>query len=300
MSELRSMTDDELGRALGELAGAIAWPQAPGLVAAVGDRIVANQATRRPWRSLLERAIGLPGVASSRDALRGSTLHRSTLRRSLILALVLVLAVVALATAFGIGVPGIRIFFAPVVNPTTPAQTSPASTVPSGSPLVSPGTSVALGASASPDDPTLGRLVTLDDARTRAGFGVLTPSRPGFEAPVAVHLLGEPPVARVTLSYGDRGSLTEFVGSADPEGFQKLIGGGTTVEALTLNGKPAYWISGAPHELVVLYQDATGVPTWESIVVDGDVLIWQDGDVTLRLSTSIGRTEAIAVAGSMR
>ena len=285
MTAFRTMTDNELESALGALGREVAWPAAPDVVPAVLARIERMPVPARPrfgWPANLLR----PGGGGAR-----------TLRRSLVLAVLALLAAVVLATAFGIGVPGIRILFGPVASPTPtlPASTPAASPAPGGSP--SPGGLVSPTAS---DDPALGRPVTLAEARSGAGFAVLMPTTTGFETPTAVHLLGVPPVARVSLSYGDRGTVTEFIGSADPRGFEKMLGNGTTVESLSLNGQPAYWISGAPHEVLISYTDGGGNPVWESFIVTGNVLVWQDGQVTLRLVTPAGRPDAVALAGSMR
>lgn len=291
MNAFRTMTDDELGSALEALGREVSWPAtrdvAPAVIARV-ERMRVPERPRYPWLASLRG----PGGGASR-----------TLGRSLVLAALALLAVVALATAFGIGVPGIRIFFGPVASPspTLPASTpgATAATAATAAPGGSPSPSGTLGPSAT-DDPALGRRVSLDEARSGAGFGVLTPTNAGFAHPDAVHLLGAPPIARVALSYGDRGSVTEFIGAADPLGFEKMIGSGTTVESLTLNGHAAFWISGAPHELFIYYRDGSGSPVWDSMIVTGNVLVWQAGEVTLRFVTPLGRAEAVAVADSMR
>ena len=287
------MTDDQLERALADLGNVVAWPPTGDLSQAVMARL--GPAPTRPWRARLGRLV------------RGGAGERPAVRRGLVLAILVLLATVAIASAVALGVPGIRIFFGPVATPTTtPAASqaaSPTSTLVSSAPSASGSAPTGAGPSAIPggtDDPALGRLVTLEEARAGAGFGVVLPTATGFESPDAIHLLGVPPVARISLSYGDRASVTEFVGSADPDGFQKIVGNGTTVEPLTINGKPAYWISGDPHEIIILYRDGAGRSIWESAIVSGNVLIWQDGEVTLRLVTPLSRAAAISFAESMR
>lgn len=291
MTAPRTMTDDDLHSALTALGADVSWPAPRDLAPAILARIELLPVPARPrtwWLVNLLRPRGSGG---------------RTLRRSLVLAVLALLAAVALATAFGIGVPGIRILFGPVASPTPTLPAPTPTTPPSPGVSASPGGSSSSGATSSPtatDDPTLGRAVTLAEARSGAGFAVLTPAATGFDTPTAIHLLGTPPTARVSLSFGDHGAVTEFVGSADPLGFQKMIGGGTTVESLSLNGQPAYWISGAPHDLTILYVDGTGSPVWETTTVIGNVLVWQAGEVTLRLVTPHGRAEAVALADSMR
>ena len=57
-----------------------------------------------------------------------------------------------------------------------------------------------------------------------------------------------------------------------------------------VGGRRAFWID-APHELNVI--TASGP---ETFAIQGNVLIWTAGDVTLRLETSLPLREAIAVA----
>jgi hypothetical protein len=292
MTARRPLTNDDLERALVDLGSAIAWP-----------------ATRDLWPAVLVRIAGTPVPAHGRD-LRASldrlagtagSIGRRPIRRSLIVALVVLLAAAAIATAFGIGVPGIRIFFGPVstVSPpgTSPPATSPPATAGTAA-TSSPQPTVALPTASS--DPPLGQVVSLLEARSSAGFPVLVPTLPTFGDPATVLLAGQPPLARVSLSYGPGGLITEFVGSADPNGFQKMVGSGTTVEPLTINGAAAYWITGAPHELIVLYRDGNGNEDWETMRVEGNVHVWQAGSITLRLETPLGRVDAVRIAGSMR
>ena len=288
MNDRRTMTDEQLERALGDLGNAVAWPTTRDLSVTVMARITSAPIPARSWRARLA------GLA------RWTTGERPPVRRSLVLAVLVLLAAVAIVSAVALGVPGIRIFFGPVATPGTTATPALGSPAPTARGSGQAGASPSAPSSAGVDDPALGRLVSLDEARSTAGFHVLLPGAAGFETPDAVHLLGAPPVARVSLTYGDRASLTEFVGSADPDGFQKIVGHGTTVEPLTIGGQGAFWITGAPHELMIFYRDGAGGSVWESTIVTGNVLIWQDGEVTLRLVTALGEADAISFAQSMR
>jgi hypothetical protein len=297
------LTDLDLEAALGDLGRALEWPSTPDLVDAVTARIIgasAGAGRASPlsrWRGLARAWIG-----------------GRPLRRGLVLAIVALLAIATVAAALGIGVPGIRILFAP-----TPTASATVSFAPSGSePPATP--SPPMAPTPLPTEPgfDLGRPVSLADARAGAGFGVLVPTPPALGTPDQVWLSGDPPLARVSLVYGSSASvptpslvpgatgatgeslLTEFLGSVDPNGFQKTVGPGTTVEPLTLGGASAYWISGAPHQLAVLYRAVDGSETFETTRVVGNVLIWQVGAVTLRLETTLGRTDALMVADSVR
>jgi hypothetical protein len=63
-------------------------------------------------------------------------------------------------------------------------------------------------------------------------------------------------------------------------------------------GQPGYWFSGEPHFFT--YLDATGQFRDEQTRLAGNTLIWQRGDLTLRIEGQITRQEALAIAESMR
>jgi len=280
MTGRRLASDDELGGRLAELGGWIEWPVVPDLSA----RVIAAIEAGAPQPGVLAR---LSGFA---DVLAG--LRRAG-RRSLLIALIALLAIVVVAAAIGLGVPGIRIELRPLATASPSAATSagPAS----GSPI-----GVSTPPAATSPGIALGLTVTLGDAQKLAGFGVLVPTVPGFGSPTRVHLLGSAPRARVSLEYGDQVQVTEFLGAVDPEAFQKILSAGSTVERVNVGGTGGYWIAGAPHELSVLYRNADGTSSWEVIEVTGNVLIWQAGQVTLRLQTTLDRDVAVDVASSAR
>jgi hypothetical protein len=91
--------------------------------------------------------------------------------------------------------------------------------------------------------------------------------------------------------------ITEFRGQPTPEFLKKVTRMGV-VEAVTVGGEPGYWFSGEPHFFT--YQDASGALREEQTRLAGNTLIWQRGDLTLRLEGEIPRDEAIRIAESMR
>ena len=88
-----------------------------------------------------------------------------------------------------------------------------------------------------------------------------------------------------------------FRGQMDEGWVKKIVGAGTEVEAIEVNGHHGYWISGDPH--FFFYQGPNGIVD-ESRRWVGDALVWSDGAITYRLETSLGRDQAIALAESMR
>jgi sigma-70-like protein len=71
---------------------------------------------------------------------------------------------------------------------------------------------------------------------------------------------------------------------------QKLVPPGTSVEEVDVDGSPGYWISGAPH---AVERDAV-------MRLAGNTLLWQQGDVTLRLEGAPDLPTALAVARTLR
>jgi hypothetical protein len=295
--------DAQLIERLADLSGRLAWPATADLADRVMASLQSTPATGRPapiaGRGPLGRLGELVG-GSGRVALPGG---RRVARRSLLIALVALLIVAVAAAALGIGVPGIRIEFGGPPGPTAGQTRGPAASGvrSADSPGASPSGAIATPVSgATPPGDELGPSVSLDQARRDAGFGLLLPTAPGIGTPTEVHLNGVPPFGRVTLIYQDRTTLTEFLGAVQPDAFQKVIGGGTTVDPVRVGGADGWWIEGAPHELMILYRDADGVGRWRQVTVTGHVLIWQAGTVTLRLDTPLDRTSAIALGASLR
>ena len=269
---LHELDDAALANALGGLAVEIDWPAAgpaggPDLATRVRARLVAGPA-------------GSPRSSWWRPA-----------RRGLVLALLALLALAAVAGAIGLGLPGLRLILAePTDAPPTPAPSATVAPGPPGSDL------------------GLGELVTLDDAATWGVGPLRLPTDDRFGPPDAVYL--DRSKARqvafvwaadadlpTTLDPGVGAILMAFDGSVDEEFYQKLIGSGTAVERLTVDGGPGFWISGAPHYF--FYAPSTGGVVDDQRRWVGNALIWSDGETTYRLETSLGRDAALAIAGSL-
>jgi hypothetical protein len=268
----------ELEQALADLAAALEFPPTPDLAAAVGARLdeaparAPARARRRPW------LIGLSGW-----------------RRLAVAGLVAVLLAAAVlvaspgtreAVARRLGLRGVGVELGGPPPPTVTTR---------------PGERLDLG---------LGGRVTLEEARRRVGFPVLVPDVAGFRQPAAVFVNeNAPPGGRVDLVYRARPGLpaspftdagllvTEFQGQPSPLFLKKVAVAGL-VEEVTVGGEPGYWFSGEPHFFT--YQDARGAVRDERTRLAGNTLIWQRGDLTLRLEGEITKQEALAIAESMR
>ena len=84
--------------------------------------------------------------------------------------------------------------------------------------------------------------------------------------------------------------MTEFVGFVDDAFYSKLVGSGTTVEAVLVGGKHGYWLAGEPH--FFFYTGPGGVVRDDRRWV-GDALVWSDGKVTYRLESALGQQATI-------
>jgi hypothetical protein len=271
----------DLEAALADLATVLEFPPTPDLAGAVAARLdeaPAPGSAPAPARARRRRLIGWPGWR--RLAVAG-------------LAAVLLAAAVLVASpgtreavARRLGLRGVKVELGGPPPPTVTTR---------------PGERLDLG---------LGRRVTLEGARRRVGFPVLVPSAAGFRQPTAVYVNEAVPAGgRVDLVYRARPGLpaspftdvgllvTEFQGQPTPEFIKKTTVLGV-VEAVTVGGEPGYWFSGEPHFFT--YQDAHGNVREEQTRLAGNTLIWQRGDLTLRIEGQLGKQAALAVAESMR
>lgn len=78
----------------------------------------------------------------------------------------------------------------------------------------------------------------------------------------------------------------------------KLVEGGTSVEAVDVEGEPGLWLSGAPHAIGYLGPD--GELLRDSVRRAGDVLVWSKGSVTYRLEGAASLADALALARSLQ
>jgi hypothetical protein len=154
----------------------------------------------------------------------------------------------------------------------------------------------------------VGDAVTLEQARRRAPFDVLVPEELG--EPDAVYFSDAPPAgARVDFVYRPRDGIpeasttgaglliTEFPAIAEPV-IEKTLGTGATLERLTVDGDPAFFISGADHGFAYLPDGGDGA--FEPQRLAGPTLLVERSDgVLLRIEGDISRDQAVAIAESV-
>jgi hypothetical protein len=137
----------------------------------------------------------------------------------------------------------------------------------------------------------LGQPIPPSLARHAASFRALLPG-----GPATVYLLHDVPGGRLSILTGGL-LMIEFRGTATPF-ILKLVGPGTRVEHLRVNGGPALYLSAAPHEL--LLQQANGVIAPDRTRLAGNVLIWQQGPLLVRIEGTHSLAQALALARSLR
>ena len=147
----------------------------------------------------------------------------------------------------------------------------------------------------------LGVEVPLAEAQRRVPFRILQPVGVGLGAPDELHV-GHFAVDEVTLLYGEprrvRLLITEVAGKVEPRFAGKLVGPGTRYEQLELARKPALWIEGAPHAF--FFTAPSGATIEGTLRLARNTLIWQRGDVVVRIEGQISRARALRIARSLR
>ena len=165
---------------------------------------------------------------------------------------------------------------------------------------------------------SLGERLSLAAAGARFGAPVALPAALG--EPDEVYLREPPAGGMVSLIYRPRPGLpaagstgvglliSQFRGALTPEFLGKGLGPDSRVEQVAVrdtapcglapdDGARALWIAGQPH--LFFYRDRAGQVRDESVRLAGNVLLWERGDLTLRLEGALGRDEALRIAASL-
>ena len=157
----------------------------------------------------------------------------------------------------------------------------------------------------------LGRRVTAEEARAQVQWAILLPADPALGEPDEVYLDSRVPGGVVSLLWNARLGLpqassaqaglllTEFAGSvSDRVTAYKLIDRGARVEVVRVGQTTGLWVSGRPHAVELL--DMRGEFVEETLRLEGDVLLWTQGGLTLRIESALGRDASVAIADSIR
>ena len=299
----RELSEAGIERALLALRHHLEYPPTPPLARSVRRALEGPRPRSRPW------ATGLPG------------------RRGLAVTLAALLLVVTLALAPPVRVVaerlGLRGIFLVELAPSSgmPLISDPAATsAPPATPSPTPGDrrmgerSGEAMASPTPSDPgralRLGEPVTMDEARRRAPYRILVPTLPELGEPDLVYVSGPGNAPRVALIYEARPGLpaveetgvgllvVQFRGDLEPGTFGKGLGPGARLEAVVVDGDRGFWIEGQAH--LFFYRDEHGQFREETFRLAANTLLWERGDLTLRLEGALSKDEALRIATSMR
>ena len=139
------------------------------------------------------------------------------------------------------------------------------------------------------------------------------PADPLLGSPDEVYLRAVAGSTAVSFVYTERAGIptspqagvaaivTEFSGgTVDEQFFGKVIGQGTTLENVTVNGQPGFWIQGTPHFFFFRSGTTPGAVEQETLRLAGNTLIWTQGGLLLRLEAQVDKATALRIAGTMR
>jgi hypothetical protein len=266
----RLSTPVELEAALGDLRGAIAWPQTPDLSASVAARLAAVPAPANPW-------------------------WRRSLPRSLLLAAAITLLVAGLAIGIRFGLDLLSIEFGRGPSPSATTLSSPSAEASAGGPV---GANLGLG------DAT-----ALESVLTEADFPVAAPAAlgppdavylggPRLRGQVAFVYTARDDLPASWLLGGAGLLLTQNRGDVDIGLANKIVDSGFgTVERVNVGDDSGYWFAGAPHWFWYLAPDDRIIS--ESRRVVGNTLAWQRGDILFRIEGAISLERALEIAESL-
>jgi hypothetical protein len=256
----------DLEQRLALLQAEIDWPATPALAARVRARIATPMPTRRPW-FMNRLALAAAAVLVVLAALMAYTPSR-----------------VAIANFINLHTIFTRVNQLPTPSP-----------LPSG-PI---GKRLGLG------DPT-----TLAQAQSKVSWHIVVPASLGRPDEVYLQLPPDgPPQGEVTLVYESRPGLktsgqtgvavliTEANGAVDTQVFGKMLGDGTTLEEVSVNGHKGYWISGQPH--IFVFIDASGQFRSETMRLATNTLIIDDNGTLIRIEGDLTKAQALEIAASL-
>ena len=254
----------DLEQQLAELAGSVEWPATPNLVSR--GRLLALPARR--GRSGWGRTLAVAAAA-----------------------LILVLATLLAYTPTREAVAG-------WLNLHTAIHRT--QQLPSASPLLSGPLGRRLG---------LGSPTTLAQAQAQVSWPIWVPPSLGEPDEVYVQV---PPYApsggEVTLVYSARPGfkvsgqtgvsvlITEARGKVNEQFFSKTLGPGTTIEDISVDGHPGWWIAGKPHMFVIT--DPNGNAYSSTLRLATNTLVFEDSGTVIRVEGEMTRDQALKVAGS--
>lgn len=156
----------------------------------------------------------------------------------------------------------------------------------------------------------LGDPTTLQQAQSKVSWHIAVPASLGQPDEVYLQLPPQgPPEGELTLVYRSRPGLktagetgvavliTEANGAVETQMFGKMLGDGTTLEEVTVNGHSGWWISGQPH--IFVFIDAAGQFRTETMRLATNTLIIDDNGTVIRIEGDLTKAQALEIAASL-
>lgn len=144
----------------------------------------------------------------------------------------------------------------------------------------------------------LGTRVTLAEARRRAPW-IVEPRSDEVGPPDEVYFSTDVPGDQVTFVWGTLESARLLLTQSSGQLFaEKMLLPGTGAEQVEVDGKFGVWLFGDPHFFV--FRDERGQIREETSRLARNTLLWQDGQLTVRLEGDLSKDEALEIARSVR
>ena len=142
------------------------------------------------------------------------------------------------------------------------------------------------------------RVASVEIASREVGFPVRVPIELG--QPDEIHVRTADGAALAFLVYDTRPSVlvTQLRGTLEAQLLGKTLPPGTTAVELDVNGGRGVWIEGAPHEF--FYRSPSGQILTDTVRLAGNVLLWEQDGLLMRIEAQVGRDRALRIARSMR
>lgn len=144
----------------------------------------------------------------------------------------------------------------------------------------------------------LGEPVSMREAERRAEFDLVLLPGNRFGPPDELYFVDAPSGGRVDALYRSGTTLpillTEFRGDTEAPMIRKTVGDDVVVEPVTIDGREGVWLEGGPH--TVTFLDENGEQITDNTRLAGNTLIWERGDLTLRLESQLSKDESIRIA----
>lgn len=138
----------------------------------------------------------------------------------------------------------------------------------------------------------LGRPLSREAAEHAIGFRLRLPAFKG-DAPKRVYVVDDALATVVIRAYGTSALLSEFR-SFGTETLHKLASDKTVIEPVQINGREGLWLQGGPHTL--RWYDVNAGFRERMVLIRGNVLLWLDDGLTLRLEGRLTKAHALAIA----